>query len=88
MNGTLGYSEGRIFEGVKFPSSYDPVNNLAELDTTSLRRFFKVYSDSISDQGSMSVGEGGVVYGLHFIPGTATQGKIEVEFWERTAGFF
>jgi hypothetical protein len=87
MNGTLGYSEGLFFEGRKFPS-FHTANNLDSLAAPVLRDYVRVSLDSITAESNLSIGQSGFIYGLHFIPGTATEGKIEVEFWEHPTGFY
>ena len=87
MNGTLGYSEGLFFKGRKFPS-FNTANNLDSLAAPVLRDHVRVSLDSITAESNISIGQSGFIYGLHFIPGTATEGKIEVEFWEHPTGFY
>lgn len=87
FNGTVGYSVQSSIELVKFPP-YDSTSHLENLDTAVLRKYVRISSDSIFDESNTSVGQSGIIYGLHFIPGTATEGKIEVEFWEHPTGFF
>ena len=87
MNGTVGYAEGTFSKGTKFPS-YAPAINLNNLDTAVLRKYFFVHSDSINAETNSSIGQSGLTSALHFIPGTATKGKIEVTFWEHPIGFY
>ena len=87
MNGTLGYSDGFIFKGHKFPS-YNTENNLDKMNTNVLRDYVRVALDSITTESNLTIAQSGLIYGLHFIPGTATKGKIEVEFWEHPTGFY
>ena len=87
MNGTMGYAEWVLFEGDEYPS-YDSTSNLKTLDTTILRKYIFVHSDSINAETNSSIGQNGLTSALHFIPGTATKGKIEVTFWEHPIGFY
>jgi len=87
MNGTVGYSSGILLKRAKFPS-YGHANNIADLDSVTLRKYVFVSSDSIAVESNSSIGQNGLTLGLHFIPGTATEGKIDVEFWEHPTGIY
>jgi hypothetical protein len=86
MNGTLGYSRGTLLKGTKFPP-YGNANNLVDLDSATFRKYVFVSSDSITDESTLSIGQKNLTLALHFIPGTETKGKIEVEFWEHPSVF-
>lgn len=87
MNGTLGHSDGLLMKGIS-PHIYSVSTNLNNLDTALIKKYIVVHSDSIVTESSSSIGQGGQTYVLYFVPGTATQGKIEVEFWEHPTGIY
>ena len=87
MNGTMGYSEGVLSKGVK-PHYYGPTCNLNNLDTATLRKYVLIHSDSIAAETNSSIGQSGLTSVLYIIPGSATEGKIEVMFWEHPIGFY
>jgi hypothetical protein len=89
INGTAGYSEGLFFNdgSNEFPP-FPVADNLVQLDSAVIRKYVRIYSDSINSESSSSIGQKGLVLGLHFTPGTATKGKIEVEFWEHPIGIY
>lgn len=87
INGTLGYYEANCRDKESFLSLID-VDNLSKLDSATLHQRVWMIADSVKTERNSSGGQKGTMYCLHFIPGTATEGKIEVEFWEHPRGFF
>ncbi|TDE11974.1 hypothetical protein [Dyadobacter psychrotolerans] len=84
MNGTVGRIEGTCFNQDEF---FISAGNLTEVDSVSLRRYFRIFKDSVNTEGGCEGTQSGAMYCLQIIPGTATKGKIEVEFREYGYGF-
>jgi hypothetical protein len=86
MNGTFGYVEGNCFDSTSY-STVGRFSNLKDINGKVKKDYYRIYSDSIQAEGGCEGTQAGAMYCLYFTPGTATKGKIEVEFREHGYGF-
>ncbi|TDE11976.1 hypothetical protein [Dyadobacter psychrotolerans] len=86
MNGTLGYYGNNCFNPEKF-SSVIASNHLSDVDSVTQLNYLIVFKDSISTEEGIETSQKGSLFCVRFIPGTATKGKIKVEFREHGYGF-